>query len=287
MTRDSKEKSLGFGAGFRQRHKDRILSAPTRLDWFEVIAENYFGLGEVLLGPSVEVLEELRSRYPVALHGVSLSIGSTDPLSPLYLKKLKALVDRIEPSIVSDHLCWTGVNGKNLHDLLPLPYTEDTVTHVSRRIQQVQETLGRRLLVENVSSYLSYGHSELTEWEFLSEVAARADCGILLDVNNVYVSSFNHGFDPRAYLKALPMERVGQLHLAGHSNEGTHLIDTHDHPVPDPVWELYRYARTLTGPVATMIEWDDNIPEFDVLEAEALKAKQLSEESKREQPLAL
>ncbi|HEX4923908.1 MAG TPA: DUF692 domain-containing protein [Bdellovibrionales bacterium] len=286
MALDTSTKNLGFGAGFRQRHKDRILSAPTRLDWFEVISENYFGLGETLLGPSLQTLSKLRERYPIALHGVSLSIGSSDPLNPLYLKKLKALIAAAEPAIVSDHLCWTGLNGHNLHDLLPLPYTEEAIRHVSERILRVQDELGRRILIENVSSYLTYAHSEMAEWEFISEVAERADCGLLLDINNIFVSSFNHGFDPLEYLEGVPLKRVGQIHLAGHTDEGTHLIDTHDHPVPDPVWTLYEAASRLIGPVPTMVEWDASIPEFEVLEAEALKAKSLVQKARHEQAVA-
>lgn len=273
-------KNLGIGAGFRKTHSDRILNSPTKLDWFEVISENYFGMNRVHLNPQIQNLEKLRSLYPVALHGVSLSIGTTDPINSLYLEKLKTLVDRIEPAIVSDHLCWTGVGGKNIHDLLPLPYTDEAIRHVVERVQKVQDYLGRRILLENVSSYVSFAHSEMKEWEFLAEISTQADCGILLDVNNIYVSSRNHGFNPKHYVDGIPMNRVGQIHLAGHSDEGTHLIDTHDHPVPDSVWELYRYTFKKSGPVSAMVEWDDQIPAFDVLESEALKARKFMEASR-------
>ncbi len=273
-------KNLGIGAGFRKTHSDRILNSPTKLDWFEVISENYFGMNEAHLNPQIQNLEILRSLYPVALHGVSLSIGTTDPLNALYLSKLKTLVDRIEPAIISDHLCWTGVGGKNIHDLLPLPYTTEAIRHVVERVLRVQDHLGRRILLENVSSYISFSHSEMAEWEFLSEISRQADCGILLDVNNIYVSSRNHGFNPRHYIDGIPMSRVGQIHLAGHSDEGTHLIDTHDHPVAETVWDLYRYTFKKSGLVSVMVEWDDQIPPFEVLETEALKARKFMETSR-------
>jgi uncharacterized protein (UPF0276 family) len=220
----------------------------------------------------------VRERYPLVMHGVSLSIGSTAPLNTDYLKQLKKLAARIEPEWISDHLCWTGVHGVNLHDLMPLPYTEEAVKHLVQRIQQVQDLLGRRMLFENVSSYVSYSTSEMTEWQFISLLAAEADCDLLLDINNVYVSSVNHGFDPIKFLQGVPANRVRQFHLAGHQNHGTHIIDTHDEPVVDAVWELYKFARQHFGDVATMIERDDNIPSLAELVSELDIARQLAQE---------
>lgn len=267
---------LGVGLGLRPAHYDHVLSRRPAVSWFEAISENYMGLrGGASGGRPLEVLEEVRRHYPVMLHGVSLNIGSIDPLNRDYLKRLKRLVRIIEPAIVSDHLCWTGVNGRNLHDLMPLPYTEATIKHVAARLRHVQEFLGRRILVENVSSYLTYRHSEMTEWEFLAEIADRADCGILLDVNNIHVSAVNHGFNALDYINAVPIERVGQMHLAGYSDEGGFLIDTHDHPVSDPVWELYAAAIKRFGRVPTLIEWDDKIPSFARLQKEAARAMEV------------
>jgi len=263
--------ALGHGVGLRRDHFERVLAAPTRVGWFEVISENFMVKG----GRPLDVLTRVRRDYPVVLHGVSLSIGTTDPLDDAYLARLKALAARVEPAWVSDHLCWTGVGGHNAHDLLPLPYTEESLAHVASRVARVQETLGRRIALENVSSYLTYTASAMTEWDFLRAVAEKADCGILLDVNNVFVSAVNHGFDPAAYLDALPVERVWQFHLAGHSDHGTHLLDTHDHPVRDEVWDLYRRAVARFGAVPALVEWDGNIPEWDRLEAESLRAKEI------------
>ena len=212
----------------------------------------------------------------MVMHGVSLSIGGSDPLDLEYLAALKRLAVRVEPAWISDHLCWTGIDGRNLHDLLPLPYTEEAIAHVAERVVRVQDHLGRRILLENVSSYVTYTDSQVSEWEFLSAVAERADCHILLDVNNVYVSARNHGFDPLAYLDGVPGARVRQIHLAGHSHHGALIIDTHDHPVPDPVWELYAEAMIRLGPVSTMIERDDDIPPLDVLLAELARARSLA-----------
>jgi len=247
---------LGFGLGLRTAHYQEILDGSPPVDWFEALTENYLVPG----GKPLYHLEQVRSRYPVVLHGVSLSIGGTDPLNRDYLNQLKALADRIEPTWISDHLCWTGLNGRNLHDLLPLPYTEESVIHVSDRLRSVQDFLGRRLLIENVSSYLTYTDSRMTEWEFLSAVAERADCLILLDINNIFVSSFNHDFDPHEYLFGVPAQRVQQFHIAGHRNHGDYIIDTHDEPVIAPVWQLYAEACRRFGAVSTMIERDDNIP---------------------------
>ena len=264
----NERKALGQGVGLRRDHFERVLSAPTRIDWFEVISENFMVKG----GRPLEVLSRVRRDYPVVLHGVSLNIGSADPLNHDYLDRLRSLAATVEPAWVSDHLCWTGVGERNAHDLLPLPYTEEALAHVVRRVSQVQERLGRRIALENVSSYLTYNSSGMTEWEFLAEAAERADCGILLDINNIFVSAFNHRFDPAAYIESIPVERVWQFHLAGHSDYGGYLLDTHDHAVRDEVWDLYRGAVDRFGDVATLVEWDDNIPEWDRLEAESLRA---------------
>jgi uncharacterized protein (UPF0276 family) len=257
-------KLTGFGLGLRPPHYEALLSEPHPIDWLEVITENYLVPG----GQPLHYLERIRARFPMAMHGVSLSIGSTDPIDRGYLQAVRRLADRIEPAWISDHLCWTGVEGRNVHDLLPLPYTEEALEVVAKRVGEVQEALGRRILLENVSSYLSFKGSEMSEWEFLSEVTGRADCDILLDINNIYVSSVNHGFDPSRYLRAVPKERVRQFHLAGHSDMNGHLIDTHDHPIAAPVWTLYREAVAHFGPVPAMIERDDNIPPLAELVAE-------------------
>src|SRR6202044_3770295 len=221
-------------------------------------------------------LERIRERFPLVMHGVSLSIGSSDPIDFEYLRSVRSLAARIEPHWISDHLCWTGIEGRNLHDLLPLPYTEEALASVVARVGQVQDALGRQLLLENVSSYLTFRSSDMSEWEFLREVAQRADCAILLDINNIYVSSVNHGFDALTYLHAIPQDRVRQFHLAGHSDLGGHLIDTHDHPIVEPVWNLYRAALTHFGAVPTMIERDDNIPALSELVAELQIAREIS-----------
>jgi hypothetical protein len=218
----------------------------------------------------------------MVMHGVALSIGTHDPLNREYLKQLRALAKRIEPRWISDHLCWTGAHGLNAHDLLPLPYTEEALIHVAARVGEVQDFLGRRILLENVSSYVSYPESEMSEWEFLREIAGRADCLILLDINNVFVSSVNHEFDPHAYLNAIPLERVWQFHLAGHRNHGDYIIDTHDEPVIDPVWELYEAAVRRFGRVSTMIERDDNIPPLAELLAELDRARRIAAASLRQ-----
>jgi uncharacterized protein len=264
---------LGFGLGLRTEHYTEILEGSPAVDWFEAITENYLVAG----GRPLHNLMRVRERFPVALHGVSLSIGSTGPLDLSYLTQVKALATRVRPVWISDHLCWTGVNGKNVHDLLPLPYTEEALAHVVARVRAVQEILGQRILLENVSSYLGFQESRMTEWEFLSAVATQADCLLLLDVNNVYVSSVNHEFDPIAYLDAIPVERVQQIHLAGHENHGDYLIDTHDQAVPDAVWSLYKEALKRFGVVPTMIERDANIPPLAELEAELRIARRLAE----------
>lgn len=259
---------LGIGIGLRTTHYGHILVEWPEIDWFEALTENYLDTG----GRPSHVLDEVAKRYPVVMHGVSMSIGGTDPLDREYLAKVKALAGRVGAVWVSDHLCWTGVNGRNTHDLLPMPYNEESLAHTVARIRQVMDVLERPLVLENPSSYVEFGSTTMPEWEFIARMSEESDCGLLLDVNNVYVSSFNHGFDPIAYLDALPADRVVQVHLAGHSNNGTHIIDTHDDHVIDEVWELYRYATGLTGPVSTLLEWDANIPDFDVVHAEALKA---------------
>jgi uncharacterized protein (UPF0276 family) len=264
--------SLGFGLGLRVDHYEPILADHPEVDWFEALTENYLVPG----GKPLDYLTRIRGRYPVVLHGVSLSIGSTQPLDRTYLAQVKALVARIEPEWVSDHLCWTGIAGRNMHDLLPLPYTEEALANVVERVRTVQDILGRRILLENVSSYVSYRDSQVTEWQFLREIAERADCLILLDVNNIYVSSVNHEFNPLDYVNAIPVDRVQQIHLAGHENHGDYLIDTHDHPVPDPVWELYSAALRRFGSVSTMIERDANIPPLEELCSELDAARQLA-----------
>lgn len=259
----------GFGLGLRTEHYADFHTRQPGVDWLEVISENYLVPG----GRPLHHLERIRALYPMVMHGVSLSIGSTDALDRGYLRELKALIGRIEPAWVSDHLCWTGVDHHNLHDLLPLPCTEEALRHVADRVQQVQEALGRRILLENVSSYVSHAADAMSEWQFVAELAQRADCELLLDVNNVYVSSVNHGFDPRAYIDALPPERVRQIHLAGHEDHGDHLIDTHDHPVCDAVWALYAHATRRLGAVPTMIERDDRMPPLGELLAELAQAR--------------
>lgn len=264
---------LGYGLGLRTDHYEHVIAHEPAVDWFEIISENYMVDG----GKPRYYLKTIGERYPLVMHGVSLSIGSTDPLNRDYLKRLKALARDVQPHWISDHLCWTGVGGVNSHDLLPLPYSEEALDHVVDRVRQVQDYLERPFLLENVSSYLSYRDSRMTEWEFLSEVAERSDCRILLDVNNIYVSARNHGFDPLEYVDAIDPSRVYQIHLAGHTDNGDHVIDTHDHDVPDPVWNLYQYTLERMGPVSTMIERDDNIPPFDELFQELQQARLIGE----------
>jgi uncharacterized protein (UPF0276 family) len=273
MTSDAlRYPGLGFGLGLRTAHYQEILDGAPRVDWFEALSENYLVPG----GKPLYYLEQIRCRYPVVLHGVSLSIGGADPLNRDYLTRLKMLVERIEPAWISDHLCWTGLNGCNLHDLLPLPYTEEAVVHVSDRLRTVQDFLGRRVLLENVSSYLTYTDSRMSEWEFLGAVAERADCLILLDINNIYVSSFNHDFDAHEYLRGVPAQRVQQFHIAGHRNRGDYLVDTHDEPVIAAVWQLYAEACRRFGAVSTMIERDDRIPPLADLLTELDHARRIA-----------
>jgi len=267
---------LGCGVGLRAKHYAEVLGdaqLAKRSAWFEVISENFMIDG----GKPLDVLDQVRSTHPIVLHGVSMSIGSADPLDEKYLKRLRALADRMQPQMVSDHLCWGSIDGKYAHDLLPLPYAEDEIERIADRIRHVQDVLGRRFMIENVSSYLTWRHSTMPEWEFLAALADRADCGILLDINNIYVSAKNHRFDPLDYLRGVPAHRIGQFHLAGHSDYGAYLLDTHDGPVIDPVWALYAKAVELFGPVSTLIEWDDQIPPFAELHAQALTAQRVAE----------
>ena len=260
---------LGHGIGLRTKHFPRVLDGTARADWFEAISENFMIRG----GRPLAVLERARAVAPVVLHGVSLSIGSTDPLNLRYLDELADLVARFAPAWVSDHLCWGSIGGHYAHDLLPLPYTEEALDHVVARVAAVQERLRRQILIENVSSYVGFAHSTMPEWEFVAAVAERADCGILLDVNNIYVSAVNHGFDAARYVDGIPVGLVGQIHLAGHEDKGTHLLDTHDHPVCDAVWELYRHAVVRFGRISTLVEWDEHIPPFEDVLAEAERAR--------------
>ncbi len=265
----------GFGLGLRRPHHAQAMRGPVDgVDWFEVITENLMVDG----GNPRRVAREVRAHHPVVLHGVGLSIGSTDPLDARYLDRLAALCDELEPALVSDHLCWTTLGGHNTHDLLPMPYTEAALAHVAARVAAVQERLGRRILLENPSTYAVYRGAELTEAAFLAELATRADCGLLLDVNNVYVSCTNHGWDARAYLASLPAARVGYLHLAGHSHGETLLIDTHDAPVIEEVWALYAEAVRRFPDAATCLERDDDIPALDVLVAELSRARAVAAE---------
>jgi uncharacterized protein (UPF0276 family) len=265
----------GFGLGLRTAHYAEIDGTrPDRsgIDWFEVLSENYMDAG----GKPVAMLDMVRRDYPLVMHGVSMSVGTIEGPSMAYLQALKALAERIEPLWISDHLCWTGTVGKNMHDLFPLPYTDEALAAVVRNVRRVQDFLGRRILLENVSSYLQFNQDTLQEWEFVSAVAEQSDSLILLDVNNVYVSSVNHGFDPEAYLRGLPANRVQQIHLAGHSVQEGMIIDTHDHDVTDPVWDLYASALRRFGPVSTMIERDDAIPPLTALSAELQRARAIS-----------
>lgn len=270
---DTRRPFLGYGLGLRPDYYDDVLGDADGIDWLEVTSENYMVAG----GKPLYYLDQAAERFPLVMHGVSLSVGSTDPLDRDYLVRLKALADRVQPAWVSDHLCWTGQGGYNLHDLLPLPYNQEAVRHVADRVARVQDILGRRILLENVSSYLNYKHSDMTEWEFLSHVVEEADCLILLDINNIYVSAVNHGFDSKRYIDHVPPERVWQFHLAGHTRYEDFAIDTHDQPVPDPVWELYEYALGRFGPVSAMIERDDNMPSYNELRAELNHARRIGE----------
>ena len=276
---------LGFGLGLRTEHYTHVLQHKPDVDWFEIISENYMVPG----GKPLHYLDQIRRDYPIVMHGVSMSIGSTDPLNLDYLKNLKQLIERVQPRWISDHLCWTGVNRTNSHDLLPLPYNEETIRHVVEQIKQVQDYLGQRILVENLSSYVTYKDSEMTEWDFIDEIVQRADCYLLLDINNIFVSAHNHHFDPLDYINAMDGARVMQFHLAGHSYHDDMIIDTHDHDVCDPVWSLYQVALKKFGAVSTMIERDDHIPAFPELRrelsiAEGIAARVLNPQQRKIRP---
>ena len=271
MTRFTATTIEGAGIGLRSRHYREILDTRPPIPWFEVLSENYFGAG----GLPIYHLESIREHYPVTLHGVGMSLGSADPLNFDYLARLKELAERIEPAYISDHLAWISIDGRHVHDLLPLPYTQEALAHFADRVVQVQDYLGRRLLIENPSSYMVYNIADMTEWEFLRELVARADCDLLFDVNNVYVSGRNHGFDPVEYLHALPADRVREIHLAGYEEHDDYLFDTHGYRVHPPVWDLYRETIRRLGPVPTLIEWDNDIPAFEVLADEAGKAQKV------------
>ncbi len=266
--------SPGFGLGLRTQHYADFLAAPQPVDWLELLSDNYLVPG----GKPLVMLDRIRADYPVAMHGVALSIGAADGPDESYLDALAALAERVQPLWISDHLCWTGVHGRVLHDLYPLPYCEEALAVVVRNVQRVQERLKRSLVLENVSSYVGFAASVMSEWEFIAEVCARSGCRLLLDVNNIHVSSVNHGFDAHAFLAGVPADRVQQIHLAGHCDNGDHIIDTHDHPVADAVWSLYAEALQRCGPVATMIERDDSIPLLPELLAELDHARRLAAE---------
>ncbi|AMP94016.1 DUF692 domain-containing protein [Legionella pneumophila] len=269
---------LGFGLGLRPNYYEEILTSKPDLDWFEILTENYLIPG----GKPLYYLDKIREHYPIVMHGVSLSLGTTDPLDWDYLKQVQELASRIEPAWISDHLCWTGVHGLNTHDLLPVPYTTEAIQHIVSRIQEIQDFLKRPFLIENVSSYLTYKQSEMSEWDFILEIVKQSGCYLLLDVNNVYVSSFNHNFDPMDYINSMPLGRVAQIHLAGHTNHGDYIIDTHNAPVIEPVWDLYEATIQRLGPVSTMIERDDNMPDFSELLCEINHAKHLAIQAAKE-----
>lgn len=270
MARFSESPISGAGLGLRSKHYQEILRG-SRIPWFEVLTENYFGAG----GLPLHFLERIRTDYPVTVHGVGLSLGSTDPLNLDYLNRLKALIERIEPAYVSDHLAWISSGGHYVHDLLPLPYTQEALDHVIERVRQTQDFLGCSILIENPSSYMGYKDSRMTEWEFLQSLVTETDCDLLFDVNNAYVSGRNLGFDPIEYLHALPRERVKEIHLAGYEEQGNYLFDTHGYHVHPPVWELFRQTIQHLGPVPTLIEWDNDIPEFEILVDEADMAQRV------------
>jgi uncharacterized protein (UPF0276 family) len=265
---------FSFGLGLRTQHYHDFLNTQQPVDWLEILSDNYMVDG----GKPLMMLDKIRERYPMVMHGVSLSIGSVNGINKDYLKKLKALEHRVQPMWVSDHLCWTGAHGRQMHDLLPLPFTQEALTVITRNIHQVQDALQRPLVLENVSSYLEFESSEMKEWEFLSALCRATDCKLLLDINNIYVSAFNHGFSANDYLQGVPADSIAQFHLAGHQNNGDHLIDTHDHPVCDGVWELYREALEHFGFIPTMIERDDNIPPLEDLLSELNVARSIANE---------
>jgi uncharacterized protein (UPF0276 family) len=268
-----KPEFLGFGMGLREHHIATLLREDPRLDWLEIISEDYMIEG----GPRLRLLERVRERYPVVMHGVSLSIASTDEPDQEYLAALKTLADRLQPCWISDHLCWTGVHGMNLHELLPIPYTREALDHVVERVQRVQDFLQRELTLENVSSYVAFNRQEMPEWEFIAGLTMRTGCWLLLDISNVYINAFNHGFDPHAFLQGIPRDRVVQLHLAGYCDRGAHLVDTHDAPVREEVWDLYAVALRRFGPVSTMIERDDKAAPLDDILAEVARSRSIAQ----------
>jgi len=261
--------NLGLGVGLRTVHFGHILNKKPKVDWFEIVTENFLDTE----GRPMWVLDQIAERHPIVVHGVSMSVGSPDPVDRSFLAKIKALAKRVRAVWVSDHVCWTGVAGRNLHDLLPMPYSEEALRHMVKKIRQIQDILERPLVLENPSSYVEFTSSTMPEWEFIARMAEDADCGLLLDVNNVYVSSFNHGFDPETYIRAIPPERIAYFHVAGHTNFGTHILDTHIGPIIDPVWKLYRLAHEQTGGRSTLLEWDEEIPTFPVVHREVLKSR--------------
>ena len=264
----------GVGVGLRAPHYLYIEEHQPQVAWFEVLIDNYLGKG----GAALHHLQQIANNYPLTFHGVGMSLGSTDPLDKHYLKQLREMIDSLQPELVSDHLCWTSVNGHYAHDLLPLPYVQQAIDVVVERIKQIQDFIGRRILVENVSSYFAYHQSSMSEWEFLSVVADKADCAILLDINNIFVSAHNHNFDACDYLDYIDIGRVAEFHLAGYEDQKTHLLDTHGEEIHEPVWQLYQQALQRFGAVPTLIEWDNNIPAFAVLQSEAEKAQKFMHE---------
>jgi uncharacterized protein (UPF0276 family) len=266
---------LGFGLGLRAPHLPQIIAGESRADWFEALTENYLGLPGHGSGQPLSNLLKVREIKPIVLHGVSLSIGGTDPLNEVYLARLENLISKVQPTWISDHLCWTSVHGFNSHDLLPLPYTRATVDHVVSRIQNVQDRLRRPILIENVSSYVEFSERDYNEAQFVREIVKRSGCALLLDLNNIYVSARNHGFNPHAYLEEIPWASVVQFHLAGHTDRGDVVIDTHDHPVRQEVWDLYKIAIQHAPQASPMIEWDDHIPPLAELESHLQIAREL------------
>lgn len=273
------KKINGFGLGLRPDHYHDFLEHKPRIDWLEIISENYMIPG----GKPLHFLDTIRCDYPMVMHGVSLSIGSTDPLNMTYLRDLKTLIKRVQPAWVSDHICWTGADHANLHDLLPMPNTEAALKHLIERIHRVQDFLGQQIALENASTYVAFTSDEMPEWEFVAELAKRADCRLLLDVNNIHVSAVNHGFDARRYIDAMPAERIVQIHMAGHEDHGDYIIDTHDHPIAAPVFDLYRYTLEQLGWIPTMIERDDNIPPLAELLAELDQVKHIASQAQKQQ----
>jgi hypothetical protein len=275
VSASSKPPYLGFGLGLRPQHYQDIFDGDPNVDWFEVISENYMVPG----GQPLKMLDRIRERYPIVMHGVSLSIASTAPVNEVYLRDLKALAKRSEPVFISDHLCWTGVHGVNLHDLLPVPYTQEALDHVVSRVHHVQDYLGQAIALENVSSYVQFSHSEMSEWEFIAELTKRTGCWLVFDVNNVFVSAFNHEFDAHAFIEGIPKERIVQFHLAGHEHNMSHIVDTHDALICDEVWDLYRAALRHFGPVSAIIERDDHIPPLNELVSELDQARAVAAET--------